>query len=421
MLLYNPKVSEHIDFLKKYLDVTVTHSLKEFNNFQGKKLFVVTILDIWLANNTNTNTTSIDWTTVFDKTLLDNLYTYKVLFDISYESCTTSTEDTILDLCHQASLDPSNVYISVPNTVSARLPKLQKFNIFSVERYEHDAVQVGFSMGESLSKFRFKENRRFLFINRRYSLDRAYLYFKFHQNNLLNDMHCTFRLDKIYADDQVNINEVIANLGLVYDDTSLTHYVLDNEITITSLPHTINTDLYKTDYKKSFLYTFWNIAAHNSTDINIISETYGHHYESMGFNHYKTLYFITEKTYRTILLKQPFIIFSNPYALKYLKESGYKSFSPFINESYDNIENLVDRQQAIVTEVTRLKNMPKNEFEELLGNCKTIALHNHNNLMNRIQDKYHNTYWSTDDIKPYLRGIDTSLTLSIVAKWYNKY
>jgi hypothetical protein len=422
MLLYNPKVSEHIDFLKKYLDVTITHSLDEYENFKGLKFFVITISDIWLANNTNTNTNNIDWLTVFDAKILENVRNYKVLFDISYESCTKPTIDTILDFCKYTSISPTDTYISISNSATAKLNvDLKKFNIFSFERHEHDAVQVGYSMQDSIYKFKFPKHKRFLFINRRYSLDRAYLYFKFRQNNLLDEMHCTFRLDKVYNNTDVSIQDIVADLKNVYADSSLINDIVKNEDSILkSLPHKVESSIYQEDYKKSFLYSTWNIAAHNSTDINIITETYGHHYETMGFNHYQTLYFITEKTYRTILMKQPFILFSNPYALKHLKESGYKTFSPFIDESYDNIENLRDRQEAIVNEVTRLKNMSHNEFEELVVKCKEIADYNYSILMNKVEDKYRNTYWSNDDIKPYFKGIDKTLKLSTMIKWYNK-
>lgn len=62
----------------------------------------------------------------------------------------------------------------------------------------------------------------------------------------------------------------------------------------------------------------------------------------------------TEKTYKFILAKMPFILCGMPGALAVLRETGYKTFSPWINEAYDLIENDEDRAVAIAEEIERL-------------------------------------------------------------------
>lgn len=62
----------------------------------------------------------------------------------------------------------------------------------------------------------------------------------------------------------------------------------------------------------------------------------------------------TEKTYKFILAKVPFILCGMPGALAVLRETGYKTFSPWINEAYDLIENDEDRAVAIAEEIERL-------------------------------------------------------------------
>jgi hypothetical protein len=46
-----------------------------------------------------------------------------------------------------------------------------------------------------------------------------------------------------------------------------------------------------------------------------------------------------------------------PGALRVLRETGYKTFSPWINEAYDLIENDEDRAVAIANEIERLCSM----------------------------------------------------------------
>ena len=65
----------------------------------------------------------------------------------------------------------------------------------------------------------------------------------------------------------------------------------------------------------------------------------------------------TEKTYKFIMAKMPFILCGMPGALAVLRETGYKTFSPWINEAYDLIENDEDRAVAIAEEIERLCSM----------------------------------------------------------------
>ena len=48
--------------------------------------------------------------------------------------------------------------------------------------------------------------------------------------------------------------------------------------------------------------------------------------------------FITEKTYRNIKYKKPFIIMGQHISLASLHKLGYKTFHPLIDESYDSYE-----------------------------------------------------------------------------------
>lgn len=434
MIAYHPKLNRNRDVLETYFDIRITHSLDEFKRYQGEKFFLLTIFDIWAANSTDTKK-EIIWEHVFSLELINELKLgkYPILFDSISEGCIKSSFDTIEDFCQHINVSPQNVYICLANPQSIKLnrqsyPSLSQYNFFSFDRFELDAVQIGSSMGDLIYKVKFNDRKRFLFLNRRYSVDRAYLYFKFHEFNLLDNMHCTFKLDNIYSDIPVTLQNVIADLQANYKASGasvIEHINQHVDYFSNSLPNEIKTKMspiYNIDDKKSFLYSFWNLAAHNSTDIGIVTETFRNQLGiSEGDIHYKTHYFITEKTYRTILMKQPFILFSNPYALKYLKTGGYKTFAPFIDESYDNIENLADRQNAIINEVRRLDRMSDTDFAEMMEQIQEIVTYNYNNLMSKKTNKFKNTEWSDDKFKTYFKEINKELTSSTLIKWHNKY
>ena len=94
--------------------------------------------------------------------------------------------------------------------------------------------------------------------------------------------------------------------------------------------------------------------------------------------------FITEKTYRNIHYKKPFIIMGQHHSLATLHKLGYKTFSTLIDESYDNLTDTKERCKAVIKELEKLKAMSRSEWSNLIENCKPIVEHNYNNLLKRI-------------------------------------
>lgn len=91
--------------------------------------------------------------------------------------------------------------------------------------------------------------------------------------------------------------------------------------------------------------------------------------------------FLTEKTWNCVKVKHPFILCHTPYALEGFRELGYKTFSPFIDESYDRIEDDQDRITAIMNEVERLCNMNDDQVKEWLKGVTEICEYNHHVLL----------------------------------------
>jgi hypothetical protein len=84
-------------------------------------------------------------------------------------------------------------------------------------------------------------------------------------------------------------------------------------------------------------------------------------------------YFITEKTYKPLLAGHPFIVLSGPGFYSYLRELGFKTFHPFINESFDQEMDLSQRIKMITAEVERLCASDLDQFQQQV---KDICLHN---------------------------------------------
>ena len=118
---------------------------------------------------------------------------------------------------------------------------------------------------------------------------------------------------------------------------------------------------------------------YESTYFSIVNET----------NYFKDLgegLFLSEKVFKPILRCHPFILVSRPHSLRKLKELGYKTFSPYIDESYDEEVNDYVRLRMIVDEIARLSNLSEPMLIEFLTAVKEIVEYNYQLLTNKQSD-----------------------------------
>ncbi len=87
---------------------------------------------------------------------------------------------------------------------------------------------------------------------------------------------------------------------------------------------------------------------------------------------------ISEKTYKPIKSGLPFLIFTGyPGILRHLKTLGFKTFEPYIDESYDDIKyDYNTRYKLLVKEIDRLCTMDTIELNKIYTLCIPIVKHN---------------------------------------------
>lgn len=107
-----------------------------------------------------------------------------------------------------------------------------------------------------------------------------------------------------------------------------------------------------------------------SSSFSIITET------DFYTNKIDDTVFISEKTFKAIAMKHPFIILGKPHILGELHALGYKTFSPFIDESYDQIENDDLRLEAVYKEIKRLCTYTS-QWLDFYKEVKPIVEYNH--------------------------------------------
>jgi hypothetical protein len=87
---------------------------------------------------------------------------------------------------------------------------------------------------------------------------------------------------------------------------------------------------------------------------------------------------LTEKIFKPIVAKQPFVLLGCVGNLKYLKSYGFKTFDSWWDESYDSIEDPVERIQAVVKIIEEICNTSDQDLENMLRGMNHILEHNYN-------------------------------------------
>lgn len=86
--------------------------------------------------------------------------------------------------------------------------------------------------------------------------------------------------------------------------------------------------------------------------------------------------FVSEKIYKPIAYKHPFIVASTPGYLKQLSKIGYKTFHPYIDESYDLIEDDHERMMALCEQIRILCNKSDDEILQFQSDVQRLVEHN---------------------------------------------
>lgn len=136
---------------------------------------------------------------------------------------------------------------------------------------------------------------------------------------------------------------------------------------------------------ETFLYGF-NAKWYNNSKVEIVNETY--YFEDDQCH-------MTEKIFKSILMKKPFVVNSTKGFLKELRKLGFKTFSSIIDESYDNADN-IDRYKRVIDAAQELvKYYDSKEVKEICEYNKKLLLSTKHkiNVINKVfLNKIYNDY-----------------------------
>jgi hypothetical protein len=108
---------------------------------------------------------------------------------------------------------------------------------------------------------------------------------------------------------------------------------------------------------------------------NVVSETIFYHDKLH----------LTEKIFKPIVARRPFILVAAPGNLAYLKSYGFKSFDRWIDESYDTMQDPDLRIKAVVAELTKLCALSMDELIDMHKDMQAVLDYNFDHFYGEFQ------------------------------------
>jgi len=206
--------------------------------------------------------------------------------------------------------------------------------------------------------------KKFLNLNRRWRLHRPVFVSLLKVHGLLDSGYVSFA-DADDGRNWDNLWDIIENIEpslIPYKDeiVNMSPLYLDTtDLTVNQADLTPTTDEY-----------------YANTYFSVVSETNFYRKWGPGL-------FASEKTFKPIKMKHPFILLNRPHSLDMLRKIGYQTFDGIIDESYDKEEDDQKRMTMVLEETKRLSSLNAEELTNFINKANVICEFNYQTLNNK--------------------------------------
>jgi hypothetical protein len=217
---------------------------------------------------------------------------------------------------------------------------------------------------------------KFLMMNRRLRPHRIYSVSLFYSMGIMDECLVSYDIQTMLTS-QMDFHSVNTNI----EDDKITTNIINsfNELKLNNPKKIIDYD----DLENVWGFNFEKKEPYLDSYIHITSET----------NFFEIGGYFSEKTWKPIGNLQPFIFMGPACGLVELKKLGFKTFSPFIDESYDLELDPTIRFKMIINEIERLSKLSTEEIHNWYHSIFTdIILYNQKKLFQ------HSNYMKTKDM-----------------------
>ena len=311
--------------------------------------------DTWYPVNIYFFDFECDYFSYFDPKVLDRVRNkqLKILFIYSEPDDPYEIETRLQELCQQYSIDREFVFFISGNTVADSIDGMTYL------QYHEFLFEIQNTAIPEPTIFE-RKTKKYTCLNRVHKQYRKEFVYNLWRNNLLEDAYVSYGnvINKDTREDYSVTNGRFLwclgykrNMDFVQPKfESMLPMSADNLNTDNHNDHSLSVDYLFTD-------SYWNI----------VMETY---LDATGG------VFLTEKTFKPIKYGQPFMILGTPYSLELLKQQGYKTYNLWIDESYDQEQDVRERWLAIWDNVKRISDMSLEDLHKKHIEMTSTILHN---------------------------------------------
>jgi len=307
-----------------------------------------------------------------------NIFTWREKHSIEWhKENLAKLGDPVPDDIHELNLkDPNRVY--KPNSILVTSEKsqylnelLEKHKLYNLYYFFHGFAALDWFRGYyslNYNKSVVKQQKDFITYNRLITEDRSYrIYFisQLAKHNLLDKGLVSFGVSN---DGQHWRDELERN-----DHSKLSDHARQ-EIwnTLPDLPERLIID---NEYCLGNASSRVPYSIDNINDIKNINYNAFWHIVTETVFYYDKLH-LTEKIFKPIVSKQPFMLIGAPGNLEYLRSYGFKTFDSVIDESYDTIQDNDDRIDAVVKQLNWYCNLSDSDKLDVMKKLEPIIEYN---------------------------------------------
>jgi hypothetical protein len=302
----------------------------------------------------------------------------KFLYENCNETFTWTLAHQIKSVVDQKGIPPEKIFIIVMDEVHKNFldSGLDRIGIHGVTVGVYNKLMTQTQLPEVIPSTEYK----FSALSRNYRAWRLHVYARLAEKDLLKDFRYSFYNifpygEVRYYDQETMLKDLNdTNFGNV--SSKVTEWV-------SKVPYTL-------DANDNVLNKWGDVTydAILAADFHLLIET---HYDLFYYVPSKSMVYsrdlapssITEKTNKPVACQKPFIAFSTPYFLEDFRSLGFETFSPYINEAYDTEPDNYKRLNMIVDEIERIANLSKDDYDQLVANCHSIAVRNQQKLLSK--------------------------------------
>lgn len=255
--------------------------------------------------------------------------------------------------------------------------------LFNLE-YAMDNLSMHCHLAQKFKQETYKavdKKKTFLMFNRRWSKHphRTLFLYNIYKMNMLDDFYISFTKQEI-ENPECNYGDIVIRQYNNYFFRSDNQLDLD---TLDELEDKLPLILDTTDFVSSSLMfeEFDNTKNfYDDSFINVVAETY-------FWSDASDIVHITEKTFKPMLYRQPFIVLGPTTILKRLQKLGFKTFNDIWDESYDETYDHTERFYKILNLCKEIHCWSNTKKIEVMEKCKDILEHNFSLLLNFRKNK----------------------------------